>query len=329
MTPAEPRDHALFAYFTSKDAVDGEQVRFARSHGADLLHWEELARGKPVLVSTVGARGVRDPFLIRAAGLDGESASFYLIATDLRIHGMDPRSAWNDARTRGSRSIVVWESGDLVHWSEPRLAWVAPEEAGSAWAPEAVFDVESKRYFVFWASSFADADGRAGHNRMLACWTRDFREFTTPFVWVDPGWSVIDATVVAHDGQFYRVAKDERSASSELPTAKFLTLEKSTHLDATRYELVQDGIGSAAPEQGEALRHGEGPILSWDQSRRCWILFIDEFTLRGYVPFESSTLDPGHWTMSEDYRMPPRASHGSMLSLTRAEWERLQEIPAA
>ncbi|MEO8093398.1 MAG: glycoside hydrolase family 43 protein [Pseudolysinimonas sp.] len=329
MTATEPRDHAVFAYFTSKDEVDGEQVRFARSDGTDLLHWQELGGGRPVLVSTVGTGGVRDPFLIRAAGLEGEAAGFYLIATDLRIRGMDPDTAWTDAQTRGSRSIVVWESDDLLSWSEPRLAEVAPKEVGSAWAPEAIFDIESQRYFVFWASSVPDPEGGAGYNRMLACWTRDFREFTTPFVWVDPGWSVIDATVAEHDGQFYRVIKDERSSSSELPSAKFLTLEKSAQLDATHYQLVQDGIGSGSPEHGDALKHGEGPILTWDQALHRWILFIDEFTLRGYVPFESPTLDPGHWTMSHDYRLPAGASHGSILSLTGAEWGRLREIPAA
>lgn len=332
MTDPEPRDHGLLAYFTSKDEVDGEQVRFARSDGGDLLHWEELAGGRPVLVSAVGTRGVRDPFLIRAAGLEGESASFYLIATDLRVRDLDSQTAWSDAQSRGSLSIVVWESSDLVSWSPPRLARIAPDGAGNAWAPEAVFDAESKRYFVFWASTLPDQDGpggTVGYNRMLACWTRDFRVFTTPFVWADPGWSVIDATVVSHAGRFYRVSKDERSTSSMLPTAKFLTLERSTRLAAPDYELVADGIGAEPPQGGDTLTRGEGPILIWNESSSKWILFIDEFALRGYVPFETASLDAGTWQMVDDYRMPRGASHGSILPITASEWTRMARIAPA
>ncbi|MEO6531984.1 MAG: glycoside hydrolase family 43 protein [Pseudolysinimonas sp.] len=327
MTSAERRDHALFAYFTSQDDADGEQVRFARSEGIDLLHWESLADGRPVLLSTVGTGGVRDPFLIRSAGLAGETAVFYLIATDLRVHDLDPDTAWDEAQRHGSRSIVVWESSDLIHWSAPRLAEVAPPDAGNAWAPEAIFDQKSQRYFVFWASTRQDGVS-PGYNRMLASWTVDFRSFTTPTVWVDPGWSVIDATVVHHKGAFYRLLKDERSADSTLPTAKYLTLERSRELDSTRWELVQDGIGSALPVTGTGLRHGEGPILLRNETSATWLLLIDEFQLRGYIPFEASDL-AGDWTMCESYRLPTRASHGSIVPISESEWQSLAGIAEA
>ncbi|MEP6844232.1 MAG: glycoside hydrolase family 43 protein [Pseudolysinimonas sp.] len=325
MTSAEPRNHALFAYFTRQDEADGEQVRFARSENADLLHWDELAGGRPVLLSTVGTRGVRDPFLIRSAGLVGETAAFYLIATDLRIHDLDPDFGWDHAQSHGSRSIVIWESQDLIHWSPPRLAEVAPPDAGNAWAPEAIFDAESQRYLVFWASTHREVDGSCGYNRMLACWTTDFRIFTAPFVWADPGWSAIDATVVQSKGSFYRLLKDERSSDSALPAAKYLTLERSRTLESTNWELVQDGIGSAQPVAAGALRHGEGPILLWNESTRKWLIFIDEFTLRGYIPFEANDL-AGRWTMCESYRLPAGASHGSILQITEAEWDSLAGI---
>ena len=120
------RDHYLFAYFTSQNEPDGEQVRFARSRGTSPLFWEEIGGGAPVLRSTVGTQGVRDPFLVRAAGLAGERAAFYLIATDLRVHGNDTETFWREQQRVGSRSIVAWESADLVSWSPPRLIEVAP-----------------------------------------------------------------------------------------------------------------------------------------------------------------------------------------------------------
>lgn len=65
-----------FAYFTTAEDEDGEQVRLARSVGEDPLHWEALNNGRPIVTSRVGSRGLRDPFLLRAAGLPEESAHF-------------------------------------------------------------------------------------------------------------------------------------------------------------------------------------------------------------------------------------------------------------
>lgn len=330
MSVSENHDHFLFAYFTSSDDEDGEQVRFAGSVGRDPLHFEILADGNPVLLSTIGTRGVRDPFLLRAAGLAGETANFYLIATDLRINGLEPGTAWVDVQRNGSRSIIIWESNDLVKWSAPRLVEVAPAGAGNAWAPEAIYDASCQRYFVFWASTLSSEPGGQTYNRMLAAWTTDFVIFSEPFVWVDPGWSVIDATLVRSGDYFYRVIKDEQSATSALPSAKYLTIERSTSIANTDYELVTDGVGSKDPGDGrEPLQHGEGPILIWSTERALWYLFIDEFTLRRYIPFESSDLTSRVWKMSKDYEMPFGASHGSILAITRTEWENLGGITAA
>lgn len=47
-----------------------------------------------------------------------------------------------------SRSIMVWESTDLVNWGEGRLVKVAPPEAGNTRAPEAVWDPEQEVHLV-------------------------------------------------------------------------------------------------------------------------------------------------------------------------------------
>lgn len=73
----------LFSYFTGEGTPDGEQIYFALSEGNDPLHWKELNGGKPVLTSTMGEKGVRDPFIIRSP----EGDKFYMIATDLKING--------------------------------------------------------------------------------------------------------------------------------------------------------------------------------------------------------------------------------------------------
>ena len=321
----DPHQHAspyvghLFVYFAGEGTTDGEQVYFALSRGDNALDYVDLNDNRPVLSWTGGAGGVRDPFAVRSR-LDGR---VFLLATDLRIHGSGD---WDAAQRTGSRSIVVWETSDLVQWSEPRSVRVAPDAAGDAWAPEAVWDDERGEFFVFWASTLYGTDdpGHQGqtYHRMLCSTTRDFRTFTDPRVWSDPGHAVIDSTVLAHAGWYYRFTKDERSPSASTPSAKLITAERSKDLRSTSYEPVADGIGQGG-EHGPGVEHGEGPVVVRSLRGDRWYLFIDEFGGRGYVPFESVELDADRWTVVDRFRMPRRARHGSVLLLSRAEYDAL------
>ncbi|MET8946582.1 family 43 glycosylhydrolase [Streptomyces sp. NPDC004542] len=306
----------LFAYFTGEGTADGEQIRYALSRGNDPLHWRELNAGKPVLTSTIGEKGLRDPFVIRSP----EGDRFYLIATDLRMYH-NSSGSWDDVQRHGSRSIMIWESTDLVHWTDQRLVRVAPDNAGNTWAPEAYWDDSLGEYVVFWASKlYADDDpGHTGstYNKMLYATTKDFRTFSAPKVWDDPGYSVIDSTVVKYKDTYYRYTKDERDPSSSSPCSKFITGEKSTSLTSTEYGFVSDCIGSGSIERGE------GPTVFKSNTENKWYLFVDEYGLRGYVPFETTDLDSGTWTMSTDYQLPASPRHGTVLPVTQAEYDRL------
>ncbi|MEU9171416.1 family 43 glycosylhydrolase [Streptomyces sp. NPDC048420] len=306
----------LFAYFTGEGTADGEQIRYALSRGNDALHWRELNQGKPVLTSTTGEKGLRDPFVIRSP----EGDKFYLIATDLRMY-RNSSGSWDDVQRHGSRSIMIWESTDLVHWTDQRLVKVAPDNAGNTWAPEAYWDDSLGAYVVFWASKlYADDDpGHTGstYNKMLYATTKDFRTFSAPKVWDDPGYSVIDSTVVKYKDTYYRYTKDERDPTSSSPCAKFITGEKSTSLTSTTYDLVADCIGSGAMDRGE------GPTVFKSNTEKKWYLFIDEYGGRGYVPFETTDLDSGKWTASTNYQLPASPRHGTVLPVTQAEYDRL------
>lgn len=118
---SEPVAGYLFATFRDHLGAMSEQVYFALSK--DGVRWTALNDDRPALVSTLGEKGVRDPFLLRAE--DGKT--FYIIATDLSI---TLKPGWQRARREGSKSLVIWESTDLVRWSEPRLVEVGPPDAG-------------------------------------------------------------------------------------------------------------------------------------------------------------------------------------------------------
>ncbi|MFJ8820330.1 family 43 glycosylhydrolase [Streptomyces sp. NPDC102467] len=306
-------DGYLFVYFTGEGTADGEQIHLALSRGNDPLHWRELNGGKPVLSSALGDKGVRDPFVIRAP----EGDRFFLIATDLRIYG---GAGWDEVQRHGSRSIIVWESADLVNWSEPRSVRVSPERAGNTWAPEACWSTELGAYVVFWASKlYADDDPQHTgdtYNRMLYATTTDFVTFSEAKVWNDPGYSVIDSTVIAHDGTYYRFTKDERSADQSA-CGKFILEERATDLLDTEWETVSECIGSGAMAQGE------GPLVFKSNAEDKWYLFVDDYTGGGYIPFETGDLAGGAWTKAADYRLPSAPRHGTVLPVTRAEYDRI------
>ena len=305
----------VFFYFTGEGTETGEQVYLAASRGNDALHWDELNGGAPVLTSALGDKGVRDPFIIRSPKGD----RFYLLATDLRIHG---NGDWDGAQRFGSKHIEVWESTDLVHWSAQRHVRVSPDTAGNTWAPEAYWDRTINAYVVFWASKLyaADDPGHTGetYNRMLYATTRDFRTFSEPRVWADPGHSVIDSTVIEHRGRYYRFTKDERAAGEGAPCGKFIVAERSRWLRDTDYDFVADCIGS-----GDISR-GEGPTVFRSNTEDRWYLFIDEFGGRGYVPFETTDLASGQWRMADSYELPARPRHGTVLPVTRSELDRVR-----
>ncbi len=316
----EPLKGYMFSYFTGEGTAQGEQVYFAASKGNDPLHWEELNGGKPALFSTEGDKGVRDPFIIRSP----EGDKFYLIATDLKMHG---NGNWDEAQRHGSKYIEVWESTDLVHWSDQRHVRVSPDTAGNTWAPEAYYDDGIGAYVVFWASKLYDEADRdhvgSSYHRMMYATTRDFHTFSEPKVWKDPGYSVIDSTVIKDGGSFHRFTKDERDSSSSSPCSKFLIAEKATRLLDLDWEFVAECIGKGA-EGKPGVSRGEGPTVFKSNTEDKWYLFIDEFGGRGYVPFETTDLGSGRWTVSEDYALPARPRHGTVLPVTQAEMDRLR-----
>ena len=279
-----------------------EQIYFAMSQ--DGYHWDALNAGKPVLVSQLGEQGVRDPYILRSH--DGKKA--YLLATDLSINR---NHGWQRATHAGSKSLVIWESDDLVHWSEPRLVPVAAADAGCAWAPEAVYDEETHDYLVFWASTNA-SDG-FNKQRIWACRTKDFRTFGEPFVYIDKPHHVIDTDIVRDNGKYYRFSKDE--------SVKAVTMEFSEKLLGPWQDVPQFSLAG--------MRGYEGPecfLLDPGAPGQppTWCLLLDFFSKgKGYFPFVTHDLAGGQFTAVTDFHYPFLFRHGSVLAITAAERDRL------
>ncbi|HEX2101275.1 MAG TPA: glycoside hydrolase family 43 protein [Candidatus Synoicihabitans sp.] len=293
----------LFATFKGEGEANGEQIYFALSQ--DGRAWSALNGAAPVLVSELGEKGVRDPYLLRSH----DNTKFYLIATDLCIHC---RPDWKRAVQVGSRSLVVWESTDLVQWSEPRLIAVAPEDAGCTWAPEAIYDEEQGDYVVFWAST-TKRDEFEKH-RIWAARTKDFREFGAPFVFIEKPTTIIDTTIVRDGGKYYRFTKDEKY--------KAITMEVADRLSGPWRDMPEFSLAKLVGYEGpqcyliEPATEGRAPV---------WGLILDHYAERkGYQPFVSRDLASGLFEPAEGFTFPFRFRHGSVLPLTAEEYRRVE-----
>lgn len=293
----------LFAHFVGEEK-DGEQIYFALSR--DGLHWQDLNGGKPVLFSRTGTCGVRDLFPVRNP-LSGKT---YLIATDLRIQA---GGGWKAAEEQGSRNLIVWESGDLIHWGSERSCPVGIPGAGCVWAPEAVYDRERGAFLVFFASKTRKEGQTQARQRIYAAWTQDFCSFSETFLYMERDNHVIDTTILESGGRYYRISKDE--------TKKHLILEAA---DSLLGEFVQ--IPSPVLDELIGVEGPQGYLLP---DGRTWCLIADRFMEgMGYLPLVTSDLSSGEFRIlgPEEYDMGvTRKRHGGVLRITDEEYGRLKE----
>ena len=99
---------------------------------------------------------------------------------------------------------------------------------------------------------------------MMYATTRDFYTFSEPKVWVDRGYSVIDSTMIKHDGTYYRFTKDERNNTSSTPSSKFIFEEKCDSILNLYWTAVAEGIGKGA------MNAAEGPLVFKSNTEDKW-----------------------------------------------------------
>ena len=320
----------LFVHFIGNEwAASHEQTYFSISE--DGLNWSELNGGNAVLTSDIGESGLRDHFIARAP----EGDKYYMIATDLSIY--HNAGNWAGAGGSGSHGIVVWESDDLVNWSEPWIAEIAPENAGCTWAPEFIYDETTGEYVVYWSATSIELDENGEvaqeyeNHTIYYAKTRDFRTFTDAEVYHSGGKmedgtpiKVIDSTMIENDGTYYRYTKNEMNGT--------IMVDKSDAILGTFTEINSDTLSSDVPATVGAV---EGPIIfkmneKTEDGKDQWCLMVDRFARgQGYYPLITTDLDSGEFTMLSDdeFSMPTdvhKYRHGYVMPVTAAEYDALQ-----
>ncbi|QHC60198.1 LamG-like jellyroll fold domain-containing protein [Rathayibacter sp. VKM Ac-2760] len=332
----------LMVHFVEDAQGYAEKIYLDVSRGDDPEKWDPLNGGKPILASDLGTTGVRDPYLT----YNPETKKYYIIATDLRVFGGDQGSGscttWCYWTTQGSTKMNVWESTDLVSWSDLRQFDVALDaagakqlEAGMMWAPEATWVADYNgagkgAFVVYWSStvypSAAHTPG-TGASRVLWGATTDFTQATYSYggTFIDTGADVIDTTMIQDGGTTYRISKDNgtgRGIYMESTTAK------QWWLPSTAWTQLQDRIG--AVWAGGNAGGVEGPAVFKDHDADRWYLYVDVIPSTGYRPMVTTDLDAG-WTQLNDpgFSLAPSTKHGGIVSLTAGQYAEVRAADAA
>lgn len=203
----------LLVHFIEDPDGYAEKIYMDISDGDNPHRWVPLNDGKPVLASHLGTTGVRDPHIIR----NPDTGTWYIIATDLRVFGGDG-GGWYEWSHHASTNLIIWESDDLLHWSEPRMLDVSRKpdgshlELGMAWACECLWVPDyypqghhggRGAFVMYWSSTvFNDAD-KAHDDKNVYCtvlWgaTTDFTQDTFEYggVFIDNHGDAIDTTMI-------------------------------------------------------------------------------------------------------------------------------------
>ncbi|MDX3226714.1 glycoside hydrolase family 43 protein [Streptomyces sp. ME19-01-6] len=277
----------VVSYFTTA----AEALHLAYSHDGE--EFVTANGGRPVLRGTVGTGRLRDPFI--GVGPDG---LFHLLATD----------GWTSPYIAHATSV------DLVTWSPQELLPVMAgvEGALNAWAPEFFLDRGTGLYHLIWSSvveSGCTAEGRdfehvGQDHRIWHCVTEDFRTFSAPDVFFDPGHSVIDATVrEVEGGGFLMAFKDERG------TNDVATAHKDIHV--TTFDTP--GGPYTSPKGPVTPSVVEGPSLFRRGDE--WIMIFDHFLEGRYGAVRS---DNGLDWEPASLVLPPGMRHASVLETSRS-----------
>lgn len=299
----------LFVHFREKSTPDGEQVYFGLSR--DGFHWEPVHDGKPVLWSRLGEQGVRDCTIIR-----GDDGIYRIFATDLSLaHNFREKyhAHWPTVARNGSKCLAMWESPDLLHWSQQRLLQLGDEAFGCLWAPDVIRDEKTGEYVLHWSSSHVD--NGYGDMAIFCSRTRDFRHFTKPaLLYRKEDAGVIDSAIYVEDGTYYLFVKSDRN-----PERILLLQSDDVQGPYTRVEAFDESmlaIEAGLYEGATATKLPDGR----------WCLLLDYYGVpgegQGYVPFVAPTLAGGRFVRAdEEFSFPYGYKHGTVITITQEEYE--------
>lgn len=282
----------LFCYFKG----NGDGLHYAYSN--DGYTWNTLYNDSIVLRPMVSKdKLMRDPCIIK-----GQDGRYHMVWT----------VSWND------KGIGYASSPDLLHWSEQQFIPVMANEdsARNTWAPEITYDPGKKEYIIYWASTISGryplkdsaAESRYNH-RMYYVSTKNFKKISKTKLLYDPGFSVIDASIVKDRDRYIMFLKNE----TRYPVEKNIRI-------ATASKLKGPYSAAGPPITGNYWAEGPTSLKIANQ----WIVYFDKYRDHKYGAVVSTDLV--NWKdVSDRISFPAGVRHGTAFVISKKEFERLSK----
>ncbi|UKT65415.1 glycoside hydrolase family 43 protein [Pedobacter mucosus] len=275
---------AKYSYvFTSFHEPANEGLRLLYSN--DALHWTDL--NEILLKPTVGVQKImRDPSIVQ-----GPDGTFHLVWT----------CSW-----KGDNGFGYASSKDLKNWTTQKFIPVMQKEPTTVnvWAPEIFYDDENKQFIIIWASTipFRFAKGiedEDNNHRMYSITTKDFNIFSEPKLFLDPGFSVIDAVIVKRAAKDYvLVLKDNTRPNRNLKVAF-----ASSALGP--YENVSQTFSPNLTEGPTVVKKGKE-----------WLIYFDAYGQKKYSAFKTADFK-SFKDVTSSVSIPEGHKHGTIIKVKR------------
>jgi len=285
----------LFSYFMG-NGEDG--LHLAAS--SDGLNWLPINEGKSLLLPLVGESVLmRDPCITQ-----GPDGMFHMVWT----------TSWS------GNTIGYASSKDLINWSKQKVIPVMAHEDSvmNSWAPEINYNESQDNFLIYWSSTVTNQfletasstkNGKKRNHRIYYTTTRDFESFTDTKLFYDPGYNVIDASIVPFGDHYAMFVKNE----TELPKA-----EKNISVVFSK-SMTGPFETTAKPITGDYW--AEGPTAVEVDGK--WHLYFDKYR-KGKFGVLTST-DMTTWSdESESLAMPEGIRHGTVFEVSNEVYQKLQ-----
>jgi hypothetical protein len=189
------------------------------------------------------------------------------------------------------------------------------EKSRNTWAPEITYDEKSKTYMIYWASTIegkfteTQSTEEKGYNhRIYYTTTKDFKKFNKTKLLYEPGFNVIDASIVKDEKGYTMFLKDE----TKVPVQKNLKIATSKKLE---------GPYTKASEPITGKYWAEGPTAT--QINGEWIVYFDKYTQKKYGAVKQTA--KGWEDISEQVSFPQGTRHGTVIKVSADVIEALKK----
>ncbi len=271
----------LFSYFKG-NGEDGLHLAYSR----DGFTYKALNNNEPFLKPQVGKEKLmRDSCVLR-----GPDDKFHMVWT----------VGWKE------KGIGYASSPDLIRWSKQKFILVMAHEpnAQNCWAPELFYCAEEKEYIITWSTIIESSEKDSGSNHNHCIYyttTSDFRNFSPTKLFYDPGFDVIDTTIIQTGDRYVMFFKDERL--DPVPK-KNIRLAISSSADGP--------YGPPSSPITSCEYWAEGP--SAIRINETYIVYFDKYRKHSYGAVASDDLI--HWDdISQKIHFPAGARHGTVFKV--------------